>query len=122
MRRLRRPQYPIPTMADTGVGGRRRLNDRLEYAGKIIPKSFPPHWTKPDVKGLLHAMQGRICAYCGMSTNGLDVEHFRPKGSIRNDQAHKGYWWLAYEVSNYLLGCTVCNRNRKKTSFPLLLG
>lgn len=84
--------------------------------------SFPSYWTKADVKGLLHAMQGRICAYCGMGTNGLDVEHFRPKGAIDDEEAHGGYWWLAYECSNYFLGCTVCNRIRKKTNFPLLPG
>jgi uncharacterized protein (TIGR02646 family) len=108
-------------MADSGPGGRRRLGDRLDYERtQTVPANFPPHWTRPDVKGLLHAMQGRICAYCGVSTNGLDVEHFRPKGSIEEDETHGGYWWLAYECSNYFLGCTVCNRARKKASFPLL--
>jgi uncharacterized protein (TIGR02646 family) len=110
-------------MADSGPGGRQRLRDRREYETKqAFSGKFPPHWTNADVKGLLHAMQGRICAYCGMITNGLDVEHFRPKGAIDDEEAHGGYWWLAYECSNYLLGCTVCNRIRKKTSFPLLLG
>ena len=123
MRRLRRPQYTVPTMADSGAGGRRRLGDRMEYAqATTVPVVFPGHWTRPDVKGLLHAMQGRICAYCGMSTNGLDVDHFRPKGAIEDDEAHGGYWWLAYECSNYFLGCTVCNRSRKKTRFPLVPG
>src|SRR5579864_5223803 len=123
MRRLRRPQYTVPTMADSGLGGRRRLGDRREYEQTAtVPVSFAPHWAKADVKGLLHAMQGRICAYCGVGTNGLDVDHFRPKGAIDDDDAHGGYWWLAYECSNYFLGCTVCNRIRKKTSFPLLPG
>jgi len=67
-------------------------------------------------------MQGRICAYCGIGTSGLDVEHFRPKGAIADDEAHGGYWWLAYECSNYFLGCTVCNRVRKKSAFALLSG
>lgn len=121
MRRLRRPQYVVPTMADSGPGGRRRLSDRLEYeSNRTLPVTFPKHWSRPDVRGLLHAMQGRICAYCGMSTSGLDVEHFRPKGSIEGDEAPGGYWWLAYESSNYFLGCTVCNSKRKRASFPLL--
>jgi uncharacterized protein (TIGR02646 family) len=107
-------------MSDGGPGGRRRLGDRQEYEQTAaVPASFPPHWIKADVKGLLHAMQGRICAYCG-DTNELDVEHFRPKGAVDGDRAHGGYWWLAYECSNYLLGCTICNRTRKKASFPLL--
>jgi uncharacterized protein (TIGR02646 family) len=110
-------------LADSGLAGRRRLNDRAEYERTgIVPKPGPSHWTKPDVKGLLHAMQGRVCAYCGIGINGLDVEHFRPKGAIEDDEAHGGYWWLAYECSNYFLGCTVCNRYRKKTTFPLFPG
>lgn len=110
-------------MADSGPAGRRRLGDRVEFEQTAtVPVSFPRYWANADVKGLLHAMQGRICAYCGMGTNGLDVEHFRPKGTVNDDEAHGGYWWLAYECSNYFLGCTVCNRTRKKTSFPLLPG
>lgn len=111
-------------MADGGLGGRRRLRDRLEYEqSETIPVSFPSYWARPDVKGLLLAMQGRVCAYCAIGTNGLDVEHFRPKGAaVEGDEAHGGYWWLAYECSNYFLGCTVCNRIRKKNGFPLLPG
>ena len=123
MRRLRRPQFTVPTMADNGLGGRRRLADRLGYEQTAtIPVAFRSHWTAPDVKGLLHAIQGRICAYCGVATSGLDVDHFRPKGTIKDEEAPGGYWWLAYECSNYFLGCTACNRIRKKTSFPLLPG
>jgi hypothetical protein len=54
-----------------------------------------------------------------MATNGLDVEHFRPKGKAKSDPTQSGYWWLAYDPSNYLLGCTVCNQKRKSTSFRL---
>lgn len=110
-------------MADSGLGGRRQLSDRLQYEQtQAVPVTFPSYWTRADVKGLLHAMQGKICAYCGMSTNGLDVEHFRPKGAVVDEGDRGGYWWLAYECSNYFLGCTVCNRLRKMTSFPLLPG
>ena len=66
-------------------------------------------------------MQGRICAYC-LTERPLDVEHFRPKGAIDGDDAHPGYWWLAYEAENYLLACTACNRDRKGTRFPLATG
>jgi len=121
MRHLRRPRYTVPTMLDTGPGGRRRLGDRSHYeqtAAVRVP--FPPHWTEPDVKGLLQAMQGSVCAYCGVEIS-LDVDHFRPKGAVDGDQHHGGYWWLAYECSNYLLACTICNR-RKRSRFPILPG
>jgi uncharacterized protein (TIGR02646 family) len=67
-------------------------------------------------------MQGRVCAYCGISSNGLDVEHFRPKGPVDGDENHGGYWWLAYDGSNYFLSCPACNRNRKRSYFPLQRG
>jgi uncharacterized protein (TIGR02646 family) len=67
-------------------------------------------------------MQGWICAYCAVRSSGLDVEHFRPKGTIEEDEAHGGYWWLACDCSNYFLGCAACNRCRKRNSFPLMPG
>lgn len=110
-------------MADGGLGGRRRLGDRQSFENTaIVPTTFPSYWTKPDVKGYLYAMQGRICAYCGLAASGLEVEHFRPKGAIGADPAHGGYWWLAYESANYFLSCTACNGARKRTDFPLLPG
>ena len=82
MRRLRRPQYTVPTMADSGPGGRRRLADRAEYVRTAtVPVSFLRTGQSLMSKAFCYAMQGRICAYCGVATNGLDVEHFRPKGA-----------------------------------------
>lgn len=115
MRRFRRPDFTVPTLADTGVAGRKKRAQRSAFEDphkKQVPLTFADHWNRPDVRGLLHAMQGRICAYC-LTERPLDVDHFRPKGT---------YWWLAYEPDNYLLGCTACNRDRKGTSFPLRAG
>jgi uncharacterized protein (TIGR02646 family) len=67
-------------------------------------------------------MQGSTCAYCNRGTNALDVEHFRPKGDLLDDPTHGGYWWLAYEAANYVLGCTLCNQKRKSNRFPLDVG
>ncbi len=123
MRRLQRPQYRVPTLRDDGSGGRRRVSDCQQYEiSGTAPKLFPEHWNRADVKGLLRAMQGRVCAYCESELNGEDVEHFRPKATPEDDPAHGGYWWLAYEPSNYFLSCPTCNRIRKRTSFPLLPG
>jgi uncharacterized protein (TIGR02646 family) len=70
-------------------------------------------WKTPEVLGTLLAIHGRACAYCqGMLsyTRIGTVEHFRPK-SI--------YWWLAYDISNYLLSCSRCNSSIKGGQFPL---
>lgn len=70
------------------------------------------------------------CAYCEvkmvLSQTG-DVEHFRPKGGVTDDsnkpisytdengapKPHPGYFWLAYDVSNLLPSCALCNRPTK---------
>lgn len=65
------------------------------------------------------------CAYCESyitSTHRGDVEHYRPKGRIKEEDGrvvriasgddHPGYWWLAYEWTNLLPSCIDCNRRR----------
>lgn len=65
-----------------------------------------------------------------------DVDHFRPKAGAKmkngntasrsidgNIQQHDGYWWLAYEVSNYRYSSVFANRLREEGGkgeyFPL---
>ena len=77
------------------------------------------------MRGLLYARHGGVCAFCGCDlprNDRGDVEHFRPKGKVEDDQNHGGYWWLAYDLNNYLLSCSLCNRVRKKDRFPLRPG
>lgn len=51
------------------------------------------------------------------------MEHFRPKAAVQDDDTHGGYWWLAYEFSNYTLSCGECNGPAVKgTRFPLQSG
>lgn len=69
------------------------------------------------------------CAYCEAvisSTQPGDVEHYRPKGRIKEIDGkivkitvdgqlidHPGYWWLSYEWTNLLPSCIDCNRRRR---------
>ncbi|MFZ4676944.1 MAG: hypothetical protein ACOYM4_14855 [Nodosilinea sp.] len=41
-----------------------------------------------------------------------DVDHFRPKGSVKEDPDHEGYWWLTFDWRNYRYACTWCNQRR----------
>jgi uncharacterized protein (TIGR02646 family) len=53
------------------------------------------------------------CAFCETNTHAeahKDVEHYRFKTY---------YYWLAYEWTNLLLACQICNRDFKKIQFPL---
>jgi hypothetical protein len=68
------------------------------------------------------------CGYCETKIDAPerfgDVDHFRPKGRVTNDnhaivlipdghggnRKHPGYYWLVYEWSNFIPSCTACNR------------
>lgn len=84
--------------------------------------------------------QHRKCAYCeSFVTSYGDVEHFRPKAAIYSLKSEgeerpylhtvknrkqtrltkRGYYWLAYDWTNYLLSCEICNRQWKKNFFPI---
>lgn len=105
-------------------------------------QNFPDHWGvhKPH---FLYAQYIGKCAFCETRTSSGypgDVEHFRPKAYCQalgpavsfNDVGGQapgrknlgskapGYWWLAYDWSNYLYSCNRCNSIWKKNQFPIL--
>ena len=61
-----------------------------------------------------------------------NVDHFRPKNRVEEDDGHEGYWWLAFHPRNYRIASQWCNQRRNdkanKTSggkwdhFPLRPG
>ncbi len=115
-----------PTLRKDGTGGK-RAREHLETKSDdpLAKLAFPDHWNKADVRGALYASFPRVCAYCGamLAHNDRgDVEHFRPKGRVIEDEDHGGYWWLAYDFGNYFLSCRVCNSNKKGDRFPILGG
>jgi len=77
------------------------------------------------------------CYFCeaalGVQYKG-DVEHFRPKGGVRDannkevyvgTRKHPGYYWLAYDISNLMPACSYCNVYKRKiggkgTRFPVM--
>ncbi len=69
-----------------------------------------------DVRAALEALTDMKCAYCEVSLARFDwdVEHYRPKGRVKERPDHPGYYWLAYAWSNLLPSCTFCNQNRKE--------
>lgn len=78
-----------------------------------------------DVKDRLRADQRGKCIYCESLLRGDygHVEHFRPKGGYScypdSRVRRPGYYWLAYNWSNLLLSCSVCNTSFKRSHFPL---
>jgi uncharacterized protein (TIGR02646 family) len=79
-----------------------------------------------SVKNALIKAQHGKCAFCESQIRHIahgDVEHFRPKGGVRQRDAdpleQPGYFWLAYVWQNLFLACQLCNQSFKKNLFPL---
>lgn len=90
--------------------------------------------------------QHRKCAYCEatLGNHHSHLDHFAPKSEVWElspeaadrgreiepglpnirgrtpaQKAGSGYWWLAYEWSNYLAVCVICNSSWKQCYFPV---
>jgi hypothetical protein len=103
-----------------------------------------------DVKPVYMTLQHSKCAYCERKLEGdrlgkieHDVEHYRPKSSVRKWPPKKwppkdvgagqelrygfslggawseGYYLLAYHLQNYATACKVCNSVLKSNYFPI---
>ena len=78
------------------------------------------------VKNALLEAQHKKCCYCESkfrSSSPGAVEHFRPKGSVKQEpkkiMLYPGYYWLAYSWNNLFVSCEVCNSSYKRSLFPL---
>jgi len=78
------------------------------------------------IKTALSRAQFEKCCYCENYFAGNyagDVEHFRPKGRIKERRGapflYPGYFWLAYRWDNLLYSCSLCNSSGKGELFPI---
>ncbi len=99
-----------------------------------------------DHKKHFSDVQHDKCGFCEAYVSATDhgaVEHYRPKGSVstlveegkeidsgprlrgrrvapfKHGPLCDGYWWLAYEWTNWLFACKICNSSWKLDLFPL---
>jgi uncharacterized protein (TIGR02646 family) len=79
-----------------------------------------------SVKEALRRTQHDKCALCESRVTHIahgDVEHFRPRAGYRqvprDPLGQPGYYWLAYEWSNFLFCCQLSNQKFKGNLFPL---
>lgn len=131
MIRLRRPEEPnllrhpaVDTMRAEVRGFytvRPSSTRRQERANFSL---FPPQIFVGLLAELKEMSHGK-CAYCESplsSPSAATLERFRPKsGSVglnRKDFSLEHYWWLAYEWSNFLCACALCNKS-KGPKFPV---
>ena len=99
---------------------REKLEEYQEEELTKKPKKFKNRWGK--AKNILYSLHIGKCCYCERKNRNkgeMDVEHYRPKGRVKEDENHSGYWWLAYDWDNLLLACRTCNQSHKKTHFPI---
>jgi len=118
-----RPSVPSTLESTKVIRLKESLSQKAQDGEVILSEDFTSYWTADDVKEKLWTMHRGKCCYCERKRDmkrESDVEHFRPKAEVTDDQTHKGYWWLAYDWDNYLLSCKTCNQTYKKNWFPLI--
>jgi hypothetical protein len=115
----------------------RQRTERFRAAGQYDERSGI--WS--EIKNVFRRLQAQKCAFCERQLAGEpfgaiehDVEHYRPKSSVRRwppasrelrydfdtgDEMETGYYLLAYSVFNYVTACKVCNTPLKSNYFPI---
>ncbi|MBY0507856.1 MAG: hypothetical protein K2X03_28340 [Bryobacteraceae bacterium] len=123
MIRIHRESIPPPVLAEQSIAATQKLCEQYD-AGKRTFNFDAKIYAAPQVKAVLKLAQHLKCCFCER-TVGEDghIEHFRPKGAVRQDlespRSESGYYWLAYEWANLLLSCADCNVRHKANLFPL---
>ena len=132
MIKIKRPKAP-PFLTDAGKAWyAENVAAREHYRnGNTEPFHFR-QYNHADLKSELKKVFTK-CAYCDSNYSAVydgDVEHFRPKGKVKEkDPQTPGYYWLANDWNNLFLACMHCNQMRKhdplstgigkKDQFPL---
>ncbi|NIM18252.1 MAG: hypothetical protein GTO45_40255 [Candidatus Aminicenantes bacterium] len=78
------------------------------------------HYIKKLSEGLKNLYKNK-CGYCETRLSAgsdIQIDHYRPKGELKGDESHPGYYWLFYEWTNLVPVCSKCNR-AKSTYFPI---
>jgi hypothetical protein len=127
----------IDAQAKGWTAAARKKTEKFRAARKYSEKQGS--WSK--VKQVYIDLQFGKCAYCerkfGVDEKSRiehDVEHFRPKSSIKawppkggklhyefrtGTASTRGYYLLAYNPLNYMVSCKKCNSPYKSDHFPI---
>jgi hypothetical protein len=119
---LDRDSVPAPAaldLTDPTSKAARELAEAVQRLGTNHPmKSEDFSAYKDDgVREALTELSHGKCAYCESPVSGssqTDIEHYRPKGMVRDKPDHPGYWWLAMDWNNLVLSCMHCNQSRRQ--------
>jgi 5-methylcytosine-specific restriction endonuclease McrA len=87
-----------------------------------------------NIRPVFYDLQHGKCAYCerklpGITHGGSEqaIDHHRPAKRIDEWPTQKptvvinptGYYWLAYDLANYVAACGSCNTGLKRNGFPI---
>src|ERR1035441_9966503 len=101
---------PLITAAETARA--RILAETDPDIREQLLESHRGEWVafRPHLSRLSHGK----CWYTESVNPGTDddVDHFRPKGRLADDETHGGYWWEALNWRNFRLSCHRANRLR----------
>jgi hypothetical protein len=113
---IERPPAPA-FMTDPNGRWMKETEDAIEHYKDVNADSYDfKLYNDPAVKNELKKVFVK-CAYCESSYAAVsdgDVEHFRPKGKVKEKTPQTpGYYWLANNWDNLFLACQHCNQRRK---------
>jgi hypothetical protein len=95
------------------AGDSKRASAKHAERNQFI-NSHSAHWGK--LKPWLLKLSNGKCWFTDTTNNGshYDVEHFRPKAEAKNldGTVREGYWWLAFDYTNYRLAGGVPNTKK----------
>ncbi len=117
MRYFDRSSVPAPSsLTDAAGAGKAELISAREFYTKSPEKTYSfSAYKGTDVAETLRKLFNDKCAYCESTFRAVspaDIEHYRPKGRVKDEENHQGYWWLAADWENLLPCCIDCNRER----------
>lgn len=120
-----RPPEPSYLRGPTVSKIKQELAEKIAAGQQLMSDDFASYWLNRNVREPLWHLHHGKCCYCerkrGINRES-DIEHYRPKSKVTGEDNHPGYWWLAYEWTNYLFSCKPCNQSHKRNHFPLLPG
>lgn len=120
----------LPENIETWAERAQEITDNIIAAGTLARKhelitQYQAHWRDAGLIKWLSDMSHTKCWYTETYFGGdyQELEHFRPKKGTKlkegNHPDHPGYYWLAFDLSNYRL-CKRRPNAKKGTYFPLL--
>jgi hypothetical protein len=126
MIRVAKPEQAPRILRERGQRTTETIQQAFENGERTFDFDSSLYGAKSVKNALIAAQRGK-CAFCESQVRHTahgDVEHYRPKRGVRQNDAdpleQPGYFWLAYAWQNLFFACQLCNQSFKKNLFPLV--